>query len=43
MGPEKRLPLALFLCFVILVGWQALFAPPPPVPSDADDPNLVSN
>ena len=29
MGPEKRLPLALFLCFVILFGWRAITAPEP--------------
>ncbi len=27
MGPEKRLPLALFLSFLILFGWSALKAP----------------
>jgi len=35
MGPEKRLPLALFLCFVILFGWSALNAPEAP-PSDGE-------
>ena len=29
MGPEKRLPLALFLCFTILVGWRAITSPQP--------------
>lgn len=27
---EKRLPLALFLSFLVLFGWQILFPPPPP-------------
>lgn len=29
MGPEKRLPLALVLCFLILFGWSYLNAPQP--------------
>ena len=29
MGPEKRLPLALVLCFLILFGWSYLNAPTP--------------
>ncbi len=29
MGPEKRLPLALVLCFLILFGWSFLNAPMP--------------
>ena len=36
MGPEKRLPLALLLCFVILFGWQAIIAPPTPEGDDAE-------
>ncbi len=44
---EKRLPLALFLSFLVLFGWQMLFgpdAPPPgeqaevPVAGDVGDP-----
>ena len=34
---EKRLPLALFLSFLVLFGWSILFAPDPP--PETDDPN----
>ena len=34
---EKRLPLALFLSFLVIVGWQSFFAPPPkPQPAVGD-------
>ncbi len=32
---DKRLPLFLFLSFLVLIGWQVLFAPEPP-PRDAE-------
>ncbi len=34
---EKRLPLALFLSFLVLVGWRALFPPPVPGPVERSD------
>ena len=39
MGPEKRLPLALFLCFVILFGWQLLTAEVETSPAGGADAN----
>ena len=42
MGPEKRLPLALFLCFVILFGWSALNAPEPPLEGEGEVPPVTA-
>jgi YidC/Oxa1 family membrane protein insertase len=37
---EKRVFLAIFLSFVVLAAYQALFAPPPPPPAVAEAPGL---
>jgi|GEM_PF-468893 len=36
MGMEKRLPLALVLCFLILFGWEAIQGPPSPTDVGAE-------
>lgn len=39
---EKRLPIALLLSFVVIVGWQYFFAKPPPVrPAQATPPSTA--